>query len=147
MPTPFSQVYGMFLSSVTSWDYVELSEEARNANLKQLLIKSIAQFDSCKNAHDIDLELDLFKETLQINEMMILSELMVVEYLTPIVISDDLMNDHFTPKELKTFSTANLLKELRTTRDEFHREALRKMNSYSVRQGMAKMFKKNMGQI
>ncbi|PLR99934.1 hypothetical protein CVD19_00855 [Bacillus sp. T33-2] len=80
---------------------------------------------------DRDETLKQFNKDLTEEEQEILSNLMCVEYLTPKLITDDLLKQTLSSKDYKLYSQANHIKELRELRDQFQKEANNLMILYT----------------
>lgn len=135
MPTAFEEIYELFLSDINSRKLASLPQEIFELTLEKFLLKSVADFSVCENAQNYDKDTSSFPNGLSLKEKTIISELMVIHYLTPVLLTDNLFENYFTPKEISTFSSANLIKELRITRDELQLEVQTKINNYAMKKG------------
>lgn len=75
-----------------------------------------------------------FENDLISDEIDILSTLMVVEYLRPIMISDDVTKQKLSDKDFKVTSQANQLKELRMLYKSMISEANKLITQYTYRE-------------
>lgn len=98
------------------------NEEIEN-NLETYLKPSIVKFRYCDKLGDRDEELKQFNQDLTDEEQEILAVLMCVEYLTPKLLTDNLLKQSLGAKDYNLYSQANQMKEIRTLRDTLKREA------------------------
>ena len=133
MATEFSVIYGSFLSKVTDNDLADMTEEAANIVMSDLLQQAIVKFsESCKkNLADIDST--GFLDDLDIYEVDILSELMVEAWYKPHLNFSELLRNKLSTKDFTTFSPANLQKENRESYELAHQRARSMINEYSFR--------------
>ena len=132
MATPFSSVYSRFLPKISDFTLVKLTQDELEDNLETYLLSAIVNFRRCKkNLSDRDEVLKEFKQTLTDAEQEILSQLMVVEYLTPKLVTADLLQQTMSSRDFNIYSQANHIRELKELRKEMRREVDRMLNYYS----------------
>lgn len=133
MATEFSVIYGSFLSKVTDKDLADMTEEAANIVMSDLLTQAVVKFsESCKkNINDVDGT--GFVDDLDDYEIDILSELMVEAWYKPHVNFTELLRNKLSTKDFTTFSPANLQKENRELYLLAHQRARSMINEYSFR--------------
>ena len=117
MATPYSEVFDLFLASIQDYRinrlYEQSVEEMENY-LIPFLIKAITNFKKCKtDLEDRDDENRIFNQTLSTDEKVILSNLMMVEWLTKEVNDILQMRLYLQDTDFKTYSQANNLREKR----------------------------------
>lgn len=133
MATEFSVIYGSFLSKVTDNDLADMTEEAANIVMSDLLRQAIVKFsESCKK-NLADTDSTGFVDNLDIYEVDILSELMVEAWYKPHLNFTDLLRNKLSTKDFTTFSPANLQKENRESYELAHQRARSMINEYSFR--------------
>ena len=117
MATPYSEVFDLFLASIQDYRINRLYEksvEDMENYLMSFLIKAIANFRKCKtDLEDRDDENRIFNQTLSTDEKVILSNLMMVEWLTKEVNDILSLRNFLQDTDFKTYSQANNLKEKR----------------------------------
>lgn len=117
MGTNYSEVYEMFLSSIKDYKIDRLfrkieGTELAEAYMKPFLIKGLINFKKCKkDLEDRDDTTQVFNETLSTEEKVILSNLMLIEWLTKEVNDILQMKLHLQDSDFKTFSSAQNLRE------------------------------------
>lgn len=133
MATEFSVIYGSFLSKVTDNDLADMTEEAANIVMSDLLQQAIVKFsESCKKKL-ADTDSTGFLDDLDIYEIDILSELMVEAWYKPHLNFAELLRNKLSTKDFTTFSPANLQKENRESYELAHQRARSMINEYSFR--------------
>src|SRR5690606_38777042 len=117
MATPYSEVFDLFLASIQDYRINRLYEksvEDMENYLIPFLIKAITNFRKCKtDLEDRDDENRIFNQTLSTDEKVILSNLMMVEWLTKEVNDILQMRLYLQDTDFKTYSQANNLREKR----------------------------------
>ncbi|PLR72999.1 hypothetical protein CYJ37_12205 [Bacillus sp. UMB0728] len=98
-----------------------------------LLKSSIVNFRYCDKLGDRDDSLKQFNLDLSDEEQEILSVLMCVEYLTPKLLTDDLLKQKLNSKDYSLYSQANQIKEIRQVRDDFSSKANSMMMLYTYK--------------
>ena len=121
MATPFSTIYDEFLVSVRDYKLdklYNLSPTNFNEYLQLFLIKAIPIFTNfVKNIRNIDTIIFQFNYTLYLDEQIILSNLMVIEWLTREINDVTQFNLHLNDTDFKRYAEANNLKEKNNHRD------------------------------
>ena len=139
MATPYEEVYERFLPKLTDYSFVNLSTQDVMDNLETFLKSSVIKFRYCDKLHEKDDTLKQFNEDLTDEEKEILSILMCVEYLTPKLLTDDLLKQTLNSKDYSLFSQANHIKEIRGLRDMYQKEANSLMVLYTFGKNKGKM--------
>ena len=130
MSTPYSDIYSLFLSGIKDYliDRIFLqSPEDAEEYMKPFLIRGLVNFKGCKkDLEDRDDELQVFNSALTTAEKVILSNLMLVEWLTKEVNDILQMKLHLTDTDFRMHSSAQNLKEksshLETTREVVNKQ-------------------------
>ncbi len=117
MATPYSEVFDLFLVSIQDYRINRLYEksvEDMENYLMPFLIKAITNFRKCKtDLEDRDDVNKIFNQTLSTDEKVILSNLMIVEWLTKEVNDILGMKLFLQDTDFKTYSQSQNLKEKR----------------------------------
>jgi hypothetical protein len=136
MSTPYSEVYDRFLSKINSYFYSTLTLSELEDELYDYLVVAIENFDECDKLVDNNDFLKQFNQTLNIREKDILATLMAIEYLTPKILTDELIIHALTDKDIRMTSQANHLDALQRTKSILVREANQKINKYKLDKGL-----------
>ncbi len=123
MATSYEDIYARFTPKVTDYSYLNLVEDEIEDTLETFLKSSIIKFRYCDKLSDRDETLKQFNEDLTDEEQEILAILMSVEFLTPKLLTDDLLKQTLSSKDYSLYSQANHIKEIRQLRDVFQKEA------------------------
>lgn len=120
MATPYAKIYNSFLMKVTGYKLLELFPEEREEIIAYYLNAARAKFyKKCKHdLMDIDEENQVFNIDLTIDEVDILSEIMIVEWLSPQIYSDELLESRLNTKDFTEFSPAKLIEQIRSVYNE-----------------------------
>lgn len=130
MATPYKDIFVSFLGKISDPYLADMTDDDFDALLLKYLNSSIPKFRKCKQ--DLSLKDESgFTETLTDEEIEILANLMVVEWLRPHVNNLELLKQALTPKDFKLTSQANHLKELQTLRRDTQAEISRLLVDYS----------------
>lgn len=117
MSTPYSDIFNLFLTSIQDYRINKLynqSVEQMENYLMPFLIKAITNFRKCKtDLEDRDDTNKVFNQTLSTDEKVILSNLMIFEWLTKEVNDILQMRLYLQDTDFKTYSQANNLREKR----------------------------------
>ena len=114
MSTPYSDIYNDFLNKITDYDLPKFEDTDRQEILFGFMKSSCVKFKKvCKvDLYDRDEILKQFNNDLDDEIIDILSELMIVEWLKPKVLSSENMRNALSTKDYKLFSPTELLREL-----------------------------------
>ena len=132
MATPFSEIYDRVYNKSSDYTLLNLTQSEVEDILESYLLSSIVKVKKCKKyiSHR-DQALKQFNEDLTDEEKEILATLMFVEYLTPKLITSELLKQKLSTKDYQLYSQANQIKEIREVRDKMKSEANQMMISYS----------------
>jgi len=131
LATSYQDVYSRFLSKITDYNFLNLTENEIEYHLEKFLKSSIVKFRYCNKLSDRDDSIKSFNETLTDEEQEILSVLMCVEYLSPKILTDDLLKQTLSSKDYTLYSQANHIKEVRSIKDSYQKEASSLMILYT----------------
>jgi hypothetical protein len=113
--TQYSDVYDRFLSKITDYDLANLSVQDLESTLLKYLKSAIANFKYCtKDLKDRDDTLQVFNTDLDESEQEILAKLMVIEWVTPYIHSQENIRQVLGSRDYQIYSPANLLDKLIT---------------------------------
>ncbi len=137
MATSFSEIYNSFLDKITDTDLLTLSDSNRELFLNGLMESASGKFQGIclVDLTDKDEVVKQFNNTLSDEEIDIISTGMIVEWLKPKYFFNDNLKNSLNTKDYNTFSTANLLKEIRETYLNTKKEFTSMINKYSYLNG------------
>lgn len=130
MNTTFQDIYDFFLSKIISYEFLNLTEGELNIELAQNLRSS---FSKCVAFKDIkaDWVLEAFSRELSDLEIDIISDWMVINWLTSKINNIELLKQRLSSKDYQTYSQANHLKELMDLKKSSESNVHYWMNRYS----------------
>lgn len=145
--TPFSKVYDLFLTKITDDLYLEMTKEETLQDLQNILIVSISKFQFPRfPIFNIDLEyseedgetgeidrVGAFESLLSLEELDILSDLMMQEWINRQIISVDNTRMKYSGMDFKFTSQANHLDKLIKTKGIFEVSNKQKQRLYKRR--------------
>lgn len=133
-PTPFSDVYNLFLSKCTDDMYLELTEEDTEKMLRKLLISAIHWFEFPRqNLNDYDIDSETFNIELTSEEANIIATYMVMEWLGQQLAHIDLVRELYSGSDFKFTSQANHIEKLRILREQYKQEGFHLQRLYKRR--------------
>ena len=136
MATKYSDVIEEFQDKITDYELASFSYDLQEEILNALLRKACRKFKVCvQDLSDRDDELGLFNIDLSEDEIDILTEWMVKEWLEPIKNDTDNLHNRINTAEFSSISPANMQLAVKETYDEARRRARSLMNEYSYRNG------------
>ena len=133
MATSYSEIYSRFLPKITNYLFIDLPKEELEDQLYTYLRSSIVKFRYCEKLSKRDDLSQTFNETLTDEEQEILATLMSVEYLTPKLLTDELLQQRLSSKDYTLTSQANHIKEIRSLQDRYSKEAKDLMILYTYK--------------
>ena len=113
--------------------FIDLPKEDLEDQLYTYLRSSIVKFRYCEKLSKRDDLSQTFTETLTDEEQEILATLMSVEYLTPKLLTDELLRQRLSSKDYTLTSQANHIKEIRSLQDRYSKEAKELMILYTYK--------------
>jgi hypothetical protein len=126
-PTIYSKVYTVFQSNISDVEFNNLDETTLDGLQKQYLINSISKFRRClQDLNDRSDDDNTFNIELTEDEMQILGNLMVVEYLSSQVVNLNNIKQFMSNKDFNLTSQANHLDKLLLLEDK-RKKAISKM--------------------
>ena len=132
MATPFKEIYDRVYNKISDYSFTKLTQDEVEDVLESFLLSALVKFKTCKkDLSNRDLTLKQFNEDLTDEEKEILATLICVEYLTPKLITDELLQQRLSTKDYNLYSQANQIKEIRELREKFKSEANQMMINYS----------------
>ena len=121
-PTSFQEMYDFFLAGITDDMFMELTKEDTAAMLEEILIAALPWFEFPveKNLLSaIDRENKNFGVKLNIEEMMIIRQYMIVEWLGFQLANVDLVRQKYSGSDFKFTSQASHMKQLKELKQQY----------------------------
>jgi hypothetical protein len=134
MATLYTEIYDVFLSKISDYSFINLTQIQLEEQLETYLKSAITKFRTSKtNLQDRDEVNNQFNNTLHDDEREILATFMIVEHLKPEILSSKVYKQVMTDKEFKMYSQANHLREMLEMYNLFKKEAEKLMTDYSFK--------------
>lgn len=141
MTPNIEQVINAFLSKITDYDILEYDEDDRNSIIESYLQPALARFSRYSDktfTNDMgfeEIKTDVF---LTSEEIGIVSDLMLAQWIKPYILNAENLRLQFNTKDFTKTSPANLLKELRETYDTLISESERKLTEFAYLERLAR---------
>lgn len=121
-PTTFQEMYDFFLAGITDDMFMELTKEDTAAMLEEILMAALPwfEFPVGKNLFNtIDREAKNFGVVLNLEEMMIIRQYMIVEWIGFQLATVDLIRQKYSGSDFKFTSQASHLKQLKDLKQQY----------------------------
>lgn len=133
-PTSFEEMYDFFLAGITDDMFMEMTKEDTEALLEEILMAAIPHFEfPRKNLFDMDLESKSFTTQLTQEEMMILRQYMISEWLGYQLANIDLVRQKYSGSDFKFTSQASHIKQLVALKKEYETKGFHLQRLYNRR--------------
>ena len=141
--TSFDDVYEIFLfTKVQAYKLNKLTLDNKKATLLIYLRLACSKFINCKQDLSLDLVNKRFNVDLTEREIDIITDFMVISWLKPIILSDELLESRLNTKDFYEYSPANLILQIRTTFSEVEINAKKAMKNYGYSSNFSQLNKK-----
>ncbi len=131
MSTPYHVVDNSFLSKITDDFLLSIPDEDLQKLIDGYRNSASIKFKQCNKLSDRDDDLRQYNIALTDEEIEILANLMILEWLKPLINSIEILKQGMSTKDYKTFSNANLLDSLIRLRKETLAEVDRLIVAYT----------------
>jgi len=132
LATPYSDVFAVFTNKISDYDFADKDVGDLEEIFIGYLKSSIVRFRVCQqdlsDRNDVTQE---FNENLTEEEVEILANLMIVEWLNPRIQTTLLIAQSLSSRDARMYSQAAQLREVITLRDKAKTEAQQLMSAYS----------------
>jgi hypothetical protein len=137
MATSYQKVFTYFLQKVSDYAFLNMQQSDLETSMTGWMHSAATKFKRCKQdltQYD-DVAQQFTVATLTDQEIEILATLMVVEYLTPQIVTTQLLKQTIGSKDFNQTSQAAHLKQLTELRDIFKNEADKLIVQYTYDNG------------
>lgn len=131
-----------FLAKITEYDFIQLDEEDRTANVDGYLKRALSAFrKNCKydlftTADDETRSFDVEIDSEDMDELTdIISEGMVVQWLKPYVYKQELLENAISTSDFKVYSPAELLRRVGSAHAQALKDYKQMVREYSYNHG------------
>lgn len=132
--TSFEEMYDFFLAGITDDMFMEMTKEDTDALLEEILLAGLPHFEfPRKNIFDLDLVNKTFGDKLTQEEMMIIRQYMISEWIGYQLANIDLVKQKYSGSDFKFTSQASHLKQLVTLKKEYETKGFHLQRLYNRR--------------
>ena len=133
--TGFKEVYEFFLAGITDDMFMEMTKEDTYEMLEEILIAALPHFEfpRWEDPFDIDLETKTFTTKLNVEEMRIIREYMIMEWLGFQLANVDLVRQKYSGSDFSFTSQASHMKQLLALKQDHEREGFHLQRLYCRR--------------
>ena len=133
--TTFQEMYDFFLAGITDDMFLELTKEDTEQMLEEILIAALPHFEFPRYANPFDLDLvnKKFTALLTTEEMMIIRQYMISEWIGMQLATVDLIRQKYSGTDFKFTSQASHMKQLITMKKEYETKGFHLQRVYCRR--------------
>lgn len=134
-PTTFQEMYDFFLAGITDDMFMEMTLEDTLAVLEEILLAALPHFEFPreKDLFDLDLENKCFSAKLSLEEMMIIRQYMISEWIGYQLATIDLIKQKYSGSDFKFTSQASHIKQLVAMKKEYETKGFHLQRVYCRR--------------
>ena len=136
MATSFDEMEDFFLAGITDDMYLELTEEDTKQILDEILLAALPSFEFPKNKNLLDVDLDSreFDDDLTTEEMMIIRQYMIAEWIGYQLATIDNVRQKYSGSDFKLTSQASHIKKLVAMKKEYESRGFHLQRLYCRRE-------------
>ena len=127
--TNLSVLNKKFLAKITDYRLLQLNDEEIEEELMDYFDTARALFYKCKN--DLTVVDGIIQSDLTSFEIEVLVSLMLVEHITPQLLSSENLKQSLSDKDFKIYSQANQLREIRLLLENLERKSNKMITQYT----------------
>ena len=131
MATPYNAIDNLFISKITDSSLLTMADEFIEKTLDQYRFSAGVRFKKCKKLSDKNEELMQYNQDLTDEEIEILANYMVLEWITPRINAIRNLEPVMTTKDYKVYSNAQHLETLLKLKATTSKDVDRLMVSYT----------------
>lgn len=132
--TTFQEVYDFFLAGITDDMFMELTKEDTEELLEEILLAALPHFEfPRKDIFDVDLDQEKFNVKLSLEEMSIIRQYMIVEWIGYQLASIENIRQKYSGSDFKFTSQAQHIDKLIALRNHYVDEGFRLQRLYCRR--------------
>lgn len=129
--TYFEDIYNSFLSKITTYQYLNMTDEEMNLEMQMLLRGAMARFVGASDIK-LDYSMEEFSRELTDLEIEIISNGMILGWLSPKIKNTTLLQQSLSSKDYSFYSQSQHLKELMDLYEQTDREFHYLMKRYDI---------------
>lgn len=128
--TKISDLYNSFLGKITDYRLLSMTKEEIEQDLFGYYESARAKFHRCRKSLEVTKDGMIIGELTRF-EFEIIVILMLVEHITPQLLSSENLKQSLSDKDFKIYSQANQLREIRLLLETMDRKANRMITEYT----------------
>lgn len=133
-PTSFQEMYDFFLAGITDDMFMEMTKEDTEELLEEILIGGLQYFEFPRqDIFNLDLINKTFTVKLTAEEMLIIRQYMISQWLGYQLANIDLVRQKYSGSDFKFTSQASHLKQLKDLKIEYEAQGMRLQRLYNRR--------------
>lgn len=118
--TSFKELYDFFLAGITDDMFLELTKEDTKEILQEIMLAAIPYFEyPSHDLYDMDLEKQQFNWKLSTEEMIVLRQYMIAQWIGYQLATIDLIRQKYSGSDFKFTSQASHIKQLVALKKEY----------------------------
>lgn len=135
MATSFDEMEDFFLAGITDDMYLELTEEDTEEILDEILLAALPSFEFPKNKNllDVDVYNREFDDDLTLEEMMIIRQYMIAEWIGYQLAAIDNIKQKYSGSDFKFTSQASHIKQLTALKENYEKKGFHLQRLYCRR--------------
>lgn len=147
--TSFKDMFDFFLAGITDDMFMELTKEDTIEILEEILLAALPHFEFPRQSLELDLDNKTFKVQLTTEEMMIIRQYMISEWIGMQLASVDVIRQKYSGSDFKFTSQASHIKQLVVMKEEYEQKGFHLQRVYCRRKKDASTggMKSTMGSI
>ena len=136
MATSFDEMEDFFLAGITDDMYLELTEEDTKQILDEILLAALPSFEFPKNKNLLEVDLDSreFDDDLTTEEMMIIRQYMIAEWIGYQLATVDNVRQKYSGSDFRLTSQASHIKQLVAMKKEYESRGFHLQRLYCRRE-------------
>lgn len=132
MPTKFEEIYNRAIFKFTDYTFLTSQADCKTTALQKYLQSAVVDFEHVSKVNlAYDTELKEFYEKLGNEECEILALGVAYYWLSAQLLNRELLKNRIHNSDYNSYSPANLLKEIRSLKDDVEQQFYGKINTYS----------------
>lgn len=131
--TYFEDIYDSFLSKITTYEYLNMTDEELDIEFKMLLKGAMAKFIVANNIK-CDYDMECFNRELTDLEIEIIAYGMIIGWVSPKIKNVELLKQSLSSKDYTFYSQSQHLKELIDLKNECESDFHYWMKRYDMQQ-------------
>lgn len=133
--TYFKEVFDFFLAGITDDMFMELTKEDTEEILQEIMLAALPYFEFARHdLFDMDLLKERFNFKLTVEEMMIIRQYMIAQWIGYQLATIDLIKQKYSGSDFKFTSQASHIKQLQAMKVDYERQGFHLQRLYKRRE-------------